>query len=115
MTARRLWFPLVAPPVAFGVVGFVGWWAGTQICTSLSIGAARLWVGIVSLAMLIVALGGLAMSIRSYRDAGATRRVAGDRVGFMLLGGVLVSTSLVVGLVWSALNALFITGCGRMR
>jgi hypothetical protein len=115
MTARRLWFPLVAPPLAFGVEGAFGWWAGAAICTSLSIGSARALVGIVSVAMLIVALVGLSMGIRGYRAASAASYAAVDRIEFLALGGVLVSTAFIVGLIWFGLNGIFIKGCGGMR
>jgi hypothetical protein len=115
MTASRLWFPLVAPPLAFGAEGAFGWWAGAQLCTSLSIRSARVLIGMVSVAMLAIAIVALWTGIRGYREASATRDAAGDRIEFMALGGVLVSVSFVVGLIWSALNGVFVTGCGGMR
>ncbi len=115
MRPRDLWFPLVAPPLAFGADGAFGWWAGAQICRSMSIGSVRVLVGGVTLAMLIVSLAGLATGVRSYRQASAAAHAAADRVEFMALGGVLVSSSFVVGLIWFWLNAVFVTVCGGMR
>ena len=115
MTARRLWFPLVAPPFAFGAAGAFGWWIGAGICTSYSIASVRILVAIVSIAMLGVSVAALSTGLSSYREARLARYAVADRVEFMALGGVLVSASFVVGLIWFALNAVFINGCGGMR
>jgi hypothetical protein len=115
MSSTRLWFPLVAPPLAFGAEGAFGWWAGAKICTSLSIGSVRALIGVVTIAMLVVALVGLSTGVNSYRAVSATHHAAADRVEFMAFAGVLVSTSFVVGLIWFGLNAVFINVCGGMR
>jgi hypothetical protein len=115
MTAGRLWFPLLAPPLAFAAEGAFGWWIGAGICTSYSIGSVRILVAIVSIATLIVASAGLSTGIQSYRAASATHHAAGDRVEFMALGGVFVSSAFLVGLIWFGLNAVFINSCGGMR
>ncbi len=115
MTARRLWFPLVAPPLAFGVEGAFGWWIGAGICTSYSIASVRAVVAIISIVMLAVVVAGLSTGVSSYREARVTRYAVADRVEFMALGGVLVSASFIVGLIWFGLNALFIDVCGGMR
>jgi len=39
--ALRLWFPLVAPVLAFAIEGFFGWWAGARICAAASVGSGR--------------------------------------------------------------------------
>ena len=112
--ASRLWFPLLAPMFAFGIEGAFGWWVGAWICESASIGAGRVWVAIVTVAMLVVTLSALTTAVGSYRRANPAE-VAGDRVQFMALGGVLVSTAFAVGLVWFGLNAVFLHQCGGMR
>jgi hypothetical protein len=115
MTRTRLWFPLVAPPLAFGAEGAFGWWIGDRICTSLSIGSVRAIAGGVSVAMVVLAVAATVMGLGSYRAVSGHTDVAGDRVEFMALGGVLVSIVFLIGLIWFALNPLFIRGCGGMR
>jgi hypothetical protein len=112
---RRLWFSLLAPPAAFGAEGAFGWAVGSGVCTSVSIGTARTLVAVVSLVMLAIAAAALMTGIGSYREALVTRHAAADRVEFMALGGVLVSASFVVGVIWFGLNAVFLNVCGGMR
>ncbi len=112
--AARLWFPLVAPALAFGAEGAFGWWIGARICEHMSIASGRVVVAVVTLAMLAISAGALATALGSYRRANPGG-VAADRVQFMALGGVLVSTAFLVGLVWFGLNAAFVHQCGGAR
>ena len=111
---RSLWFPLIAPVVAFGVEGAVGWWAGDWMCRSMSFAAGRAGIAVVTIAMLAVTVGGLMTAVANVHAANP-ERIAGDRVEFMALGGVFVSTAFAVGLVWFGLNAAFVRQCGGMR
>ncbi len=112
---ERLWFGLLAAPAAWAIDGLVGWFFGARICTAMSIGAVRVTVGVLSLAALLVAAWGWIVGYDAWRRVASEPRPAGDRVEFMALGGVLVSTAFVVGLFWAALNAVFIDVCGGMR
>jgi hypothetical protein len=109
-----LWFSLLAPAAAFGIEGAFGWWIGARICTSMPIDVGRAAVGAVTLVALAIAGAGLIAAIHSVREANANG-VASDRVEFMALGGVFVSTSFLVGVLWFGLNAAFITQCGGVR
>jgi hypothetical protein len=119
MTTRiapaRLWFGLVAAPAAWAVDGLLGWFFGAQICTAMSIATVRIIVGVLGLAALAVAAAGLSVGVANWRVAAGEPRPAADRVEFMSLGGVLVSTAFVIGIFWAALNPLFIGVCGGMR
>jgi|SwirhisoilCB2_FD_contig_41_16563452_length_1673_multi_3_in_0_out_0_3 hypothetical protein len=112
--ARRVWFSLLAPAAAFTVVELVGWTVGSRACTSMSLASVRIVTGLVALAGLIVACAGLATGVGTYRRAASTD-VAGDRGVFLAMGSVFTSASFAVGLIWFALNALFINVCGQMR
>lgn len=111
---RGLWFSLIAPVVAFGVEGAVGWWAGDWMCRSTSFAAGRALIAIVTVLMLAIAVSGLMTAIGHVQTANR-QGIAGDRVEFMALGGVFVSTAFAVGLVWFGLNAAFVRQCGGMR
>jgi hypothetical protein len=112
--ARRVWFSLLAPAAAFIVVEIVGWAVGSRACTSMSLASVRMVTGLAALAGLIVACAGLATGVGSYRRA-TSSDVAGDRGLFLAMGSVFTSASFAVGLIWFALNALFINVCGHMR
>jgi hypothetical protein len=115
ITPHRLWIGLVAAPLAWAVQGLLGWFFGARVCGSMSIGAVRLTVGLVGVAALLVALGGIAVGLENWRVATAGPRPAADRVEFMSFGGLLVSCVFVVAIGWAALNAVLVNGCGGMR
>lgn len=112
---RRLWFGLIGAPAAWIFQGTVGWGVGARICTELSIAAVRWTLGIFSLAMLAVALGGLAVGLSNWRTATVHAHAAGDRVEFMAFAGLLVSAVFTLAICWAGLNAIFINTCGGMR
>jgi hypothetical protein len=112
-SALRLWFPLVAPAVAFSVAGLFGWAIGARVCTSISLGTARLLIGVMSLAMLGVSCLALLSGLDNFRQT--PHRHTEDRVEFMALGGVLVSASFVIGTLWFVLNPALLHGCGGVR
>jgi hypothetical protein len=115
VTPSRLWIGLLAAPVAWSVQGLLGWFFGARVCTSMSIGAVRLTVGLIGVAALVVAVGGFTVGLENWRTASADPRPAADRVEFMSLGGLLVSSTFLVAIVWACLNALLLNGCGGMR
>ncbi|HTK29674.1 MAG TPA: hypothetical protein VL309_08995 [Vicinamibacterales bacterium] len=115
VAAHRLWIGLLAAPIAWTAQGLLGWFFGARVCGSMSIGSVRLIVGVIGLAALGVALGGLAVGLQNRRGAGAGRPPAADRVEFMALGGLLVSAAFVVAISWAALNAVLVDVCGGMR
>ena len=114
-TARRLWFGMLAAPTAWAIAGLFGWGFGSQICTPWNVGTVRTVVGLFTLVMLVCAAAGLMTGIRNWREVGSTPRAAGDRVAFMSLGGVLISTSFVIGIVLFGLIVVFVDVCGRAR
>jgi|SRR5689334_9216497 hypothetical protein len=116
MTAtQRLWFALLVAPIAWIIQGLLGWAVGSGICTAWSVGTVRIAIGVLSILMLACAAAGLMTGIRNWREVRREPRAAGDRVEFMSLGGVFVSTAFVIGIAWSGLAAVFINVCGRTR
>lgn len=116
---RSLWFGLLAAPLAWTFQGLLGWWAGERICTDLSITGVRILVAIVSLLALIVALAGVAVAFRAWNAASSAPHVvhaeAWDRVEFMALGGLLVSSAFTLGIFWAGLPAVMLSACGHVR
>lgn len=112
---RRLWLGLLVAPAAWTVEGFLGWYVGGHICRGLSASTARTIVAGTSVLMLTAALAGIAIAWTNWRTASTAPRAESDRVQFMSLGGVVVSASFVVGIVWFGLNGWFVTACGAMR
>lgn len=112
---RRLWFGLLAGPGAWAVQHFLGWFFGARICAGMSIAAVRTVLGGIGIAALVCAAAGLMVGMQNLQAVRAGERPQEGRVEFMSLGGVLVSTAFVVGIVWAGLNAIFINVCGGMR
>ena len=115
ITERRLWFGLLAAPVAWGIEGLAGWAIGGHVCSGLAIGTARGLVGVISLVMLAVGAAGLLAAWRSWQEVASLPHPRGDRVQFMAMGGVLVSVPFLIGIFWFGLNGWLVTGCGSMR
>jgi hypothetical protein len=81
----------------------------------MSLTTVRALIGIVTLAMIAVAGAGLTFAVANYREAAAVADVEADRLTFMALGGVIVSGTFLVGLIWFGLSGLLITVCGGIR
>jgi hypothetical protein len=112
---HRLWFGLLGAPGAWATQHFLGWFFGARICAGMSIASVREILGGIGIAALVCAAAGLLVGVRNLETARAAERAQEDRVEFMSLGGVLVSTAFVVGIAWAGLNAVFINVCGGMR
>ena len=116
---RVLWFTLVAAPVAWTIQGLLGWWAGERICADLSVGGARGLTALVSMLALIVALLSVATAWRVWGMASsgphAIHAEAWDRVEFMALSGLFISSAFTLGIIWGALPSLMLSACGRVR
>ncbi|MGC4080798.1 MAG: hypothetical protein QM736_01430 [Vicinamibacterales bacterium] len=112
---RQLWIGLLVAPAAWTVEGFLGWYVGGHICQGLSTWTARATVDAISVGMLAAALGGLGIAWSNWRTATTASRGESDRIQFMSLGGVVVSASFVIGIVWFGLNGWLVTDCGAMR
>jgi hypothetical protein len=112
---RRLWFGLVAAPLAWIVQGLCGWLFGSRVCTQMSIGGARTVLGVLSVVAIATALGGIVVGLANWRTATREQIAAEDRVEFMSLGGLLVSSVFLLGIFWASLNAVFVNVCGGIR
>lgn len=114
-----LWFPLVGGPAAWMIQGLIGWWSGERLCSAMSIGAARGLTLVVTIVALAIAVGGIVLASRTWQRSSPTSHPmhtdATNRVEFMALGGVLVSSAFAIGIVWAGLSSIFLNACGRVR
>lgn len=105
-------FALLAPPAAWAVQEWLGWFFGQRTCTALTPAAVRWVLLAVSLAALAVTLTGVARGWRLWRDNDPDHH---DRVDFMAFGGLLVSGIFTIAVIWAGLSTAFLSDCGVMR
>ncbi|HVZ23962.1 MAG TPA: hypothetical protein VG871_22970 [Vicinamibacterales bacterium] len=119
ISATRLWFAILAPPAVWIAQGALGWFFGDRICTDMSIGSVRLVTGLISLAALGTTLVALGIARENWRQSVSStleRTLQGrDRVEFMSVSGVFVSSLFIVAIVWAGLSSVLINVCGGMR
>lgn len=111
------WLVLAMPPAAWAAQGLLGWFIAASACApepGLSMGAARLLVGMVSLAALAATVAASAIAARQWRTA-TGRGVVLERERFVAVSTILVSTSLTLGVILAGLPVLFIQDCGFVR
>jgi len=117
--SRSLWFGLVAAPLAWTVQGLLGWFFGERVCVSMAPASVRVTLAVISVAALLVAITGIGTGLRTWRRASdaphPVHAEAWDRVEFMALGGVLVSSAFAIGIFWAGLSSAFLFTCGRVR
>jgi len=112
----RLWFGILAAPVAWVAQGALGWFFGYRVCTSMSIAAVRTTLGVISVLAIAITVAGLMTGWRNWRQTdGDVGIEAWDRVAFMSLAGVFVSASFLVGSIWAGLTPVLLNSCGGMR
>jgi hypothetical protein len=113
------------PPLAWAAQECAGWFVAERACPaaahSLSLSAARVAIGAISLAALAVSLIGLARARRLWRalttgvGEGAVVTPAGERVRFVVTLALVTSATLTLGMALAGLPALFIHHCGVIR
>ena len=116
---RSLWYGLLAPPTAWALQEWLGWFFGERTCGTLTPGAVRWIVLAISLVALAVALIGIPRGWNMWKArSGETDAIDSehrDRIAFMAIGGVMVSTVFAIAIFWAGLSAAFLSDCGRMR
>jgi hypothetical protein len=114
---KRLWLSVTIPPAAWAAQGLFGWFVSSHACPGTSqpwsFGAARWAVILSAVAALAVSVGALVVSIRKVRSLHRGNDV--ERVRYLSMVGLLVAASITLGLVYSGLSAVVISGCGEMR
>jgi hypothetical protein len=116
---KGLWFGLIAAPAAWAVQGLLGWFFGERTCATITPPSVRLIVLLISIAALLVATAGITRGWSAWRRRSDAPSLmdsdARDRVEFMAIGGLLVSSIFAIAIVWAGLSSAFLSECGRMR
>jgi hypothetical protein len=108
-----VWYALLAPPVAWALQEWLGWYFGQRTCSALAPPSVR-WILLgVSVAALAATLAGLARGWGLWREARDPDHR--DRVDFLAFGGLLVSGVFTIAIVWAGLSTAFLSDCGLMR
>lgn len=113
------WFSLLAAPVAWSLQELFGWYFGARVCAALPLGGVRVVLGAASLVALAVSVWGALVGWRNLqRTSGGTTLLgtdANERVEFMSLAGLLVSSVFVLGIFWAGLSTVVLDVCGYVR
>jgi hypothetical protein len=117
--AASLWFGILVGPAAWMVQELLGWFFGERVCGAMSIAGVRTTLAVISVAALAAAVAGAMTGWRNLRRATAGGRPlqteGADRVEFMSMAGVLVSSVFALGIVWASLPAVMLNQCGHTR
>lgn len=130
-TERRLWFGLLAAPAAWTIAELVGYGVIGRACRPLAlprgfepvIGAAELqtgqWLVVLGLqaAAAAVAVAAILMAYGVFRRwtgrVPITRAEGWNRVEFMAIGGVIVSSALLLNIIYFGVMPLIVEPCMR--
>jgi len=109
------WYGVLAPPAAWAVQEWLGWYFGQRMCQGLAPPSVRWILFGVSVAALVVALVGVARGWSAWRETVAVDSDHRDRVDFVSFGGFLISCIFALAIVWAGLATAFLFDCGWMR
>jgi predicted permease len=117
-TARkRLWLAITLPPVVWAAQGLFGWFVASHGCPGTSrpwsYTAARWAVAVATVLALAVTVAALAIVVRHVRSP--SRGPDAERVRYLSMAGLVVGSSLILGVIFAGLSAAFLSGCGEMR
>jgi hypothetical protein len=121
----RLWFGVVAAPLAWLVAELGGYVLAARDCgrwrtglAAYAVPNAPLVVVAISLAMAAVAAAGLAASLgnlRALENVVPPNDVRAGRMRFMSVAGILLSALLLLGIVFFGLPAFLVNACSAAR
>ncbi len=123
---RKLWFGFVTSAVAWvslGCIDIVINWRACMHQEDYGIPEphpqVRVLIGVLALALLIVAISAGVTSYRNWRALSAQSKLLGaeavERNEYIALLGVIITVTLGMGIVWLALPPLFLDLCWRAR
>lgn len=122
----RLWYGFSAAVGAWLLEGVVGVIVSAQFCPAnapnwgiLGENGVRLALGLITIALLIVAISGAVVAYRNWQILAGGREFLHaegiSREAFMSFGGVLISTAFIVGIVWEGIPLVLLEQCMRAR
>ena len=118
VSEKRLWFGIFAGPAAWAVHGLTGVILSSNACEgdiSHHLLAVRWALGVVTIALLAVAVAGAVVAYHSWTILSGHRKVIGSeapgRQEYMALIGLFSSVVFTLGLVWGGLPTLLVDLC----
>jgi len=124
LTESRLWYGFTAAPAMWVIQELLGVIISAQNCPAnlpgwSEIGGTgiKVLLALISLGLLAIAVSGGIVAYGNWRRlAGSRDPVHADgitREVFMSVGGILVSTAVVAGILWAGLPSLILNQCVR--
>lgn len=121
VSERRLWFGVLVAPAAWAVQGFTSVILSTNACDAgnLNASAVRIALGVLTIALLAIALWGGVTAFRSWTILSHHRSLlASDAPGreeYMALIGMFSSLVFVIGLLWAGIPPVLLNLCDQRR
>ena len=114
--SKRLWPAVLLPPVFWALQLSIGWFVEAHACPGTSrpwsLGAARIAVGVVTLAALAVSVWGLTVVFRYWKGRDADDV---ERARYLSMAGFVVGVTLTLGILFAGLPSVILRGCGEVR
>lgn len=120
----RLWYGFTAAAAAWALEGVIGVIVSAQFCPAdlphwglTSQTGVQVALGIITLALLAVAISGVVVAFRNWQALSGRREFthaeSTNREAFMSMGGILVSTLFSAGIVYSGIPLIILKECMR--
>ena len=125
-TPKRLWFGFGSAALAWSIAGIVNVMLAWQACMGNELGSGpftptgmHIMLGLITFGLLAVSIASGVVSFRNWRKLSdhpdiVTAEARGRRQ-FMAMAGVLISTSLTLGIIWFAIPIYWLSPCMRAR
>lgn len=124
LPSSRLWYGFTAAPAAWALEGVIGVIVSAQFCPAnspnwgiLGENGVRLALGLITIALLIVAVSGAIVAYGNWRALSGSREFAHaegiGREAFMSVGGILLSVVFIIGILWAGIPLLMLEQCMR--
>jgi len=123
---KRLWYGFTVAAFAWLLEGAIGVIVSAQFCPANAPGwgivgqnSVRLALGVVTIVLLILAISGAIVSFRNWQTlSGNSEFVHAEgrtRDAFMSIGGIIISSVFIVGILWSGIPLIMLEQCMRAR
>jgi len=123
---RRLWYGFTAAPAAWVLQELLGVIVSAQLCPAnlpnwgaIGENGVRLLLGLITAILFVVAISAGIVAFENWRALSGHRSVVhaegSSRKAFMSVGGILISSSFAVGLLWSGIPLIMLQQCMRAQ
>jgi len=126
LSLSRLLYGFSAAAAAWALEGVVGVVVSSQFCPAdlphwglASETSVKVALGIVTLALLAIAVSAGLVSLRNWRTLAGQREFAHaegiSREGFLAIAGIFISIVFTVAIIWSGISLIMLNECMRAR